>query len=762
MDNLAARSVADVLAEAWAQGRQTLLDHEAFRLCGAAGLPLPLWLFVPAGDATPDLAPFGDEVVVKGVAPGLLHKTEAGAVQIVRTCADEVGRTVEEMWHRIGAAFLGVLLVEKVSYHRDFGLEMLISSRLDEAFGPVIAFGVGGAQAEYLHSVLGRGLSLAFRAAEGLARSGVRDLLGSTAAARALRGELRGQPARPIRLKLVEDLVLKLAELAHVLSPLGRSGGPYLRELEFNPVVISTDGRLAILDVLVTLTEGLPTAPPRPPEKVRRLLKPSSALVVGASASAMNPGRIILNHLQKGGGIPLDRIWCLHPKASDIDGSACYRSLEELPEAADMAVVTIPAAGGADEVVSELVRRRKAHSVTLISGGFGETAAGRQRERELKGVIQSSHLEADGGVVVNGGNCLGIVSKPGGYNTFFVPPYKLRFTGGAVSNLASISQSGAYLVTQASKLEDVVAPLYSISFGNQIDLTVSDYLAYLKGEKDIRVFCVYLEGFQRGDGIRFMQEAREIVETGRPVLLYKAGRSEEGSQAALSHTAAMAGDYAVTEQLLKGAGVIVAEAIDELEDLVKVFCLLEGRRVGGLRVGVISNAGFEATAVADNLFGMKLAEFSAKTQAELRDLLPSDIVDVRNPVDATPVTNTERFAACVQAILDDPGVDVVLASPVPPTPFLENLPAGPGHDEDISRPTSLPNRLVAVFNATSKPMVVCVDSGALYTPGVEMMEREGVPCFRKIGRATRALATYTRFYSCVKSQGEVDPTEQQW
>jgi acyl-CoA synthetase (NDP forming) len=744
VDNLAIRTIADVMGEAWAQGRQTLLDHEAFRVCGSAGLPLPSWLFVPAGDATPDLAPFGDEIVVKGVAPGLLHKTEAGAVQIVRACADEVGRTVEEMWHRIGDPFLGVLLVEKVSYHGEFGLEMLISSRFDEAFGPVIAFGVRGIQTEYFNSV-------AFRAAEGLTRSAVRDLLGSTAAARALRGELRGQPARPVRLKLVEDLVLKLTELARVLSPLGRSGGPYLRELEFNPVVISTDGRLAILDALVTLTEGLPTAPPRPPEKVRRLLKPSSALVIGASGTAINPGRIILNNLQNGGGIPTDRIWCLHPKASEIDGSVCYRSLAELPEAADMAVVAIPASGGADEVVAELVRRRKAHSVTLISGGLGETAAGRQRERELKRQIQGSHLEADGGVVVNGGNCLGIVSKPGGYNTFFLRPYKLRFSESGASNLASISQSGAYLVTQASNLENVVSPRYSISFGNQVDLTVSDYLAYLKRDSEVRVFCVYLEGFQPGDGIRLLNEAREIIAEGRPVLLYKAGRSEEGSRAARSHTAAMAGDYVVTKEVLSSAGVVVVESLDELGDLVKVFCLLDGRPAGGMRVGVLSNAGFEATAAADNLHGMTLAEFSPETRERLRVLLPSDIIDVHNPVDATPITNSASFAASVQELLDDANVDLVVASLVAPTPYLENLTAGPDHSEDITRPTSVPSRLISVFRSTVKPIVVCVDSGPLYTPGVDMMQRAGIPCFRKIDRATRALASYARFFSSVSS-----------
>ncbi len=740
------KAVSELIQEVWCEGRRTLFDQEAFQLCETIGFPMPRWLYVPRGDAIPDLTTLGgEEIVVKGVAPGLIHKTEVGAVRIVPATGHEVERTVSEMEHQVGDTLKGVLLVEKVTYNRDFGLEMLLSTRFDEAFGPVIAFGVGGIDTEYFHSVLRPGLSLAVQAADDLDRAGVRDMLTRTAAAKGLKGELRGQRESPLEFEALENLLLSFSELAREFSPLGREDGPYLQELELNPVVVSENRSLVALDALAMLTGGVPVAPARPVDKVGRLLKPTTALVVGASASEMNPGRIILNNLLDGGGVSPERTWCLHPKANEIDGAKCFRTLEELPEVADMAVVSIPAGAGADQVVTELVRKRKAHAVTLISGGFGETSAGRQREQNMKRAIHISHLDPDGGVVVNGGNCLGIVSMPGGYNTFFLPRYKLPFSGTGVANMASISQSGAYLVTQASHLDGVVSPLYSISFGNQIDLTVSDYLAHLKGEEDVRVFCVYLEGFQPGDGLHFLKVARELVATGRGVLLYKGGRSEEGSLAVRSHTAAMAGDYAVTKELLSDAGVIVEESLDGLEDLVKVFCLLEGRRARGRKVGVISNAGFEATTAADNLYGLELAHFGPRTLARLRELLPSGIVEPRNPLDVTPVTNTERFAACVQALVDDPGVDVVVASPVPPTPFLESLPAGPGHDEDVMRPTSLPNRLAAVYAEAEKPMVVCVDSGPLYSPGVEIMERAGVPCFRRIDRAMKVLATYARF-----------------
>ena len=109
-------------------------------------------------------------------------------------------------------------------------------------------------------------------------------------------------------------------------------------------------------------------------------------------------------------------------------------------------------------------------------------------------------------------------------------------------------------MSQISNLDRVVELRYAISFGNQMDVTVSDYLAYLEGDPGTRVFAVYLEGFQPGDGERFLEAVRRIVGSGRPVLFYKAGRTREGSAAAASHTASAVGDYEVCEELARAAG----------------------------------------------------------------------------------------------------------------------------------------------------------------------------------------------------------------
>jgi acyl-CoA synthetase (NDP forming) len=138
---------------------------------------------------------------------------------------------------------------------------------------------------------------------------------------------------------------------------------------------------------------------------------------------------------------------------------------------------------------------------------------------------------------------------------------------------------------------------------------------------------------------------------------------------------------------------------------------------------------------------LELAEFEAGTRERLRALLPG-IVDVHNPIDATPVCPTEAYVGCVEAIVEDPGVDAVVVAGVPATPFLETLPRSDAHGEDIARAESFPSRVIEVFRKSRKPMVFSVDAGALYDDCVTMMREAGLPCFRKVDRAVRALGIF--------------------
>jgi acyl-CoA synthetase (NDP forming) len=739
-----------ILALAESESRTILLEHEVYALMGAAGISVPAHRVVAGPDEVDhDLCSSLDsaEVVIKVVSPQILHKSDVGGVLVVRNDPGAVRDAVASVLAASRAAaadadLRGALVARKIPYRAGLGREILAGFRHDRAFGPVVFVGAGGVDTEYLLRSLGPGKASGMRSTRGLDLEEALRMVRGTVVHAALCGGLRSAKRASVAEATLARLVLSLGALADIFGGFEVPGGLGLSELEVNPFVASEDdGRLVALDGLARLHRPAPLPAPRPVANLRRLLTPGSAVVIGASAESVNPGRIILRNLAKGGGIPQDRIWVIHPRAESIDGCRAYASPASLPSVPDMAVVSVPADKGADRVVVDLVEKHHAHTITLISGGFAETEGGKEAEARMRDAVERSHRRPDGGVLVNGGNCLGIISVPGGYNTFFIPPYKLPILDAPANNVASISQSGAHLVTRLANLGGTVRSRYSISFGNQIDVTVADYLEYLEGDPAVRLFAVYLEGFNRGDGLRFLEIARRIVAGGRRVLLYKAGRTREGQAAAASHTASVVGDYDVCRELVRSVGVVDCATLDMFDDYTMTFAFLADRRPLGRRIAVMSNAGFECTAAADKLYGLSLARFAPETERRLRELLPG-IVDVHNPIDATPVCPTEAYVACVRAIAEDPGVDAVVVATVPDTPALETLPKGEGHDEDISRPTSYPSRLIEVFRKSPKPMIFSVDAGALYDPCVRMMKAAGLPCYRKVDRATRVLAAF--------------------
>ncbi len=304
------------------------------------------------------------------------------------------------------------------------------------------------------------------------------------------------------------------------------------------------------------------------------------------------------------------------------------------------------------------------------------------------------------------------------------------------------------MICRMSKLP-MIRPVYAVSLGNQLDLTASDYMNYLKDDPDVRSVAVYMEGFKPGDGLAFARAVREMTASGRRVLVYKAGRSPEGRAATSSHTASVAGDYPVFRSVLEQAGAVVAADLFDFETYMKALVFLEGKKVRGRRAGLISNAGFECVVLADNLkdgAGLDLARFAPETErrivAALAPLGIDRLQDVHNPLDVTPVADDTVFSDCARAVVEDPGVDCAVISNVPMTPAQQTLAAGEGHGEDFLRPGTFARRTVELFRSTDKPMVACIDAGELYTPLAAYLESEGLPVFRRADEAVRFLRSY--------------------
>jgi acyl-CoA synthetase (NDP forming) len=744
--------VSAILDGAAAQGRRTLLDTEGLQLLRALGLTTPEFRLLrpsePVTGAVLDALP-GTRAVVKVVSPRILHKSDVGGVAIVDKTPTAVREAIDGMHARLGAEdVVGYTVSEFVPYSPAFGHEIIVGLRRTEDVGPVVSVGAGGIYTEFLATHLKPGHDIAVFAPGLATPDTIAAALDEIAVVQLATRPLRGQPARLAMASLVSVVEAFLA--------LAASHGGRLEECEVNPFVVDGRGRLVALDILVTLAAAAaPQAAPRPLAKLARLLTPASAAIMGVS-ERLNPGHIIVNNLIRE-GFDRRRLTIVKPGTDEIEGCRCVPDIASLPERVDLFVLAVDAAQ-ASHAISEIVEGEAAESIVLIPGGLEEKAGSEAIVRRMHDALARARRSPWGGPVINGGNCLGIRSLPGKYDTTFIPEHKFPVPSGAASRLALISQSGAFALSKTSKL-GVLNPKYSVTLGNQMDLTVGDYVAYLDDDPDLDVFAVYVEGFRPLDGLAFLTAARRIVASGRTVILYRAGRTPAGAKASASHTASIAGDYAVMRSLCRSAGVVVAETLEDFEDLTLLFTQLGPATVRGWRLAAVSNAGFECVAIADNLGRFSLPAFSAGTMERLRDVFAanriSQVVDINNPLDLTPMTGDAGYLQTVEAVMADPGIDAVLVGCVPFTSALQTLPAAAHHGENLSADGSLVPGLVGLRAGRTKPWVAVVDAGPLYDAMARTLLAAGVPTFRA---ADRALRLFNEFCAARQRAQRADAT----
>jgi acyl-CoA synthetase (NDP forming) len=722
-------------------GRDVLLETEGLQLLDALGLPAPAHRFVKSA-AEVGAGLFaelpGQKAVVKVISPQILHKSDVGGVAIVDKAVEAVTEAISRMAASLGTrGVVGYTVNEFVPYSPALGRELLVGLRWTDDVGPVVTLGAGGIYTEFLAKAFGPGQDVALfspaMADAGLVEAALQQVAVVQLATRSMRGQA---PLLPLG---------RIADLAASFLELGRALGHRIGEFEVNPFVVANDGRVVALDVLLKLRRepaGAPGRQVRPIARLSRLLEPRSVAIMGVS-ERMNPGHIIVNNLLRE-GFPRERILIVKSGTAEIEGCRSVPDIAAIPGRVDLFVLCVDAAQASAALV-EIIEREKAESVVLIPGGLEEKTGSQAIVERMHAALARSRDSAWGGPLINGGNCLGIRSVPGRYDTTFIPEYKLPVPKGEPSRLAIISQSGAFAVSKASKLS-AVNPTYSVTLGNQMDLTVGDYLTYLKDDTGIDLFAVYVEGFRPLDGLRFLQAAREITSQGRTVILYRAGRTPAGAQASASHTASIAGDYTVMRALCEHAGVLVAESLDDFEDLVALFSTLGRRTVRGWRLAAMSNAGFECVAIADSLGRFTLPAFGADAARALEAIFVRSridkVVDIHNPIDLTPMTGDEAYADAAKALLDDDAFDAVVVGIVPLTGALNTLPPGTGHREDLARPDGVVARLAALNRDGGKPWVVVVDAGALYDPMAQALSAAGIPTFRTADRALRLLNIY--------------------
>jgi acyl-CoA synthetase (NDP forming) len=764
------------------EGRDQLFEYETYellRLSGAESVPRALLLSKGSRPSNEELAALpGDRAVLKIVSPCIVHKTDVGGVRIVekqpgkirsawRRMLDEVpenyaafldqrpeltperyaGLAARELRRAISADTRGVLLVEFMPPDSlAFGNELLVSLRRTREFGTVLTAGLGGTDTEIYAARFRPGQAVVSASTRMTTPEQFFRLFRSTIAYEKLAGRSRGQ----VRIVSDDQLVECFAsfiEMADRYSPDNPDAPAIIEELEVNPFAF-TDYQMVPLDGLCRVSRPQALPAPRPVHNIRNLLQPARIGIAGVSASRPNFGRIILKNILAAGFDP-DNVAVLRPGACSeerVDGAPCVPDLESMGRV-DLFVVAV----GAEQVpalAEEIMDKDLAASVLLIPGGLGETAESAERGRALRERIDRAHADG-GGPVFLGGNSLGVLSRPGRYDTIFIPGEKLEKPAGPGGRTAFVSQSGAFLVTRASKLA-LLDPAYLVSIGNQSDLTAGDFLRYFQDADDIDVIALYMEGFKDLDGLALCRAVRAAVRAGKEVVFYKAGRTPEGMHATAGHTASVAGDYMVCASCVRQAGAMVADTLTQFEDLAQLAALLHDKDVPGNRLAAMSGAGFEAVAMADSIqgdgFAMRMAEFSEQTRAEAARLLAAQrldrLVEVRNPLDINPAADDRLHADMARLLAADAHVDGVVVGLDPLSPAMKTLPEGLREGESLDDPQGIAALFPAVVAETRKPMVGVVDGGPLFDPLAKRLLDRGVPVFRSCDRAVAALAKY--------------------
>jgi acetyl coenzyme A synthetase (ADP forming)-like protein len=377
------------------------------------------------------------------------------------------------------------------------------------------------------------------------------------------------------------------------------------------------------------------------------LLNPRSVAIIGATAREGSVGGVITrNLLTKFRG----RIYLVNPSYNELLGHRVYRSVLEIPDEVDLAVIVTPAPT-VPKVMSECVAKGVRVAV-IISGGFSEVGEdGTRLEREVKEVAQ-------GRVRILGPNCIGIYNAFNGLDTFFIP--QVRMERPRPGPIALISQSGAVaaaILDWAARRNIGVG--LAVNYGNKMDISEVELLETLASNDDVRVVVMYIEGLKYADEGRKLLEVMRRVTRIKPIIVYKAGRSKSSSRAVKSHTAALAGNYEIYRAMLRQAGAIEVNNLMDALEVAKALATQPLPR--GNRVLVITDSGGAGVQAVDNVetVGLVVPELPQDLRNTLAKSLPP-FASTANPIDLTGSATDAMYKFVLDTVLPTDHIDMVL------------------------------------------------------------------------------------------------------
>ncbi len=433
--------------------------------------------------------------------------------------------------------------------------------------------------------------------------------------------------------------------------------------------------------------------------------QPNVVAVVGVSKDPRKVGHVVFSNLLS---YPGGTVYGLNPRAEEVLGRPTYAQLQDLPAVPDLVVICVPA-----EQVPPIVRaagRLGARAAVVISAGFEERGEeGARLARALGSAGRIAEVE------IVGPNSLGIMDAHSGLSASIAA--SMPQPGG----VALLSQSGALipgLLDMAAARGIGLSKV--ISLGNKVDLDETETLEALAGDPDTEVIASYLEAID--DGARFIRKAAHITRR-KPVVVLKGGTTAGGARAASTHTGSHASSEVAYDCAFRIAGILRADDIEELVDLVQALAWQPLPRGG--RVAVLTNAGGVGTLGADAIEsrGLTLAAFAPETRAALAAVLPPGS-STANPVDLLGDADADRVRRALELVVADPGVDAVMLLHTP---------------QVLASTLELARAVTSVAAGLDKTLVTSFLGAATVAEAAAELQAHRVPCMPSPGRAAQAL-----------------------
>ena len=680
--------IQSIIDRALQENRSCLMEHECKEILEGIGIHSTGGVIATSEESAVRAGrAIGYPVVLKIVSPDVTHKSDGGGVKLnlnddaaVRTAFREI---MQAFRHR---NVIGVS-VQKMA---EPGIEAIIGVTHDPSFGHVLMFGLGGVFVEVLKDVTFRVLPLD--------EDGAAEMIGGIKGSAILKG-YRGHCAD---IESLKGLLLKISDLV--------TQYPQISELDLNPVFVYPLG-YSVIDSRMFIR----ALPPEEKREVtvqrgnlKRFFYPESIAVLGASDVEGKLGYNVFKNLVHHGF--QGRLFPINPKKDRIMGVKAYRSILDVDEPVDVAIIIVPA-----EAVPQAIQDCCAKGIRYVvveSAGFAEIGeAGKQVQARMREIIKEN------GCRLLGPNCSGVI------NTHHHMVQSIGLLDDLrKGNVGLIAQAGVYAAGILAGLRHVLDFGIVATIGNKMDISETDILEYMEEDEHIDVITMYMEDVTSGK--RFIDVASRVSQH-KPVIVLKTGRTEAGKQAVSSHTASLAGNDEINSAAFRQCGVIRARDNEHLFALARGFSKQPLPKGPG--VLIITYTGSLGVAATDMLYtcGLRLSKFESFIKERLASMLPG-YLNNQNPVDCSFSLTPEQLKGIIEIGVQSNDVHsvMVIVQGEKLASFVDTM-------KDI--------------DYHGKPVVCCVACKEFMIQDVIKMEQAGIPVYSTSEMAAEVLAEMYHF-----------------